>query len=96
LAKGTPTPVNNEGKKSSAITDKNAVATITEMENDSVKADTAGDSSYVKKNYADNFIGGSSWGNWVCRRDLFTSIPSGCVAHWYAWECRKRTGTRRA
>lgn len=51
------------GKKSSAITDKNAVATITQMENDSVKVDTAGDSSFVEKNYANNFSGGSSWGN---------------------------------
>ena len=50
-------------KKASA-TDSNAVAAITPMENASVKADIAGDSSYIEKNYAENFTGGSSWGNW--------------------------------
>ena len=58
------------GKKAVTTTDKNAVATITEMENDSVKADTAGDPSYVEKNYADNFSGGSSWGNWETKQSI--------------------------
>lgn len=50
------------GKKAPTTTDKNAVATITEIVNASVKADTDGNSSFVEKNYADNFSGGSSWG----------------------------------
>ena len=48
------------GKKAGTSNDKDAVATITEMENASVKANKAGDSSFVEKNYADNFSGGSS------------------------------------
>jgi hypothetical protein len=63
LAVATAFSVLAFGKKASTTTDKNAVATITEMENASVKADTDGDSSFVEKNYADNFSGGSSWGN---------------------------------
>ena len=49
-----------------------AVATITQMENASVKADMDGDSSYVEKNYADSFSGGSSWENWETSRYLPT------------------------
>lgn len=48
------------GKKAGSAPDKSSVAAITQMENDSVKADTTGDPSYVEKNYADNFSGGSS------------------------------------
>ena len=62
------------GKKSSTITDKNAIATITQMENDSVKADTAGDLSYVEKNYADSFSGGSSWGNWETKQSILADM----------------------
>lgn len=56
------------GKKAATTADKDAVATITEMENASVKADTEEDSSFVEKNYADNFSGGSSSGNWETNR----------------------------
>src|ERR1700720_2333746 len=61
------------GKKSSA-TDSNAVAAITQMENASVKADIAGDSSYIEKNYADNFTGGSSWGNWETKQAILADM----------------------
>ena len=40
------------------------------MENASVKADMAGDSSFVEKNYAENFTGGSSWGNWETKQSM--------------------------
>jgi hypothetical protein len=62
------------GKKAATTTDKNAVATITEMENASVKADTDGDSSFVEKNYADNFSGGSSWGNWETKQSILADM----------------------
>ena len=62
------------GKKAATTTDKSAVATITEMENASVKADTDGDSSYVEKNYADNFSGGSSWGNWETKQSILADM----------------------
>ena len=40
------------------------VAAITQLENDSVKADLANDVSWAKTNLSDNFIGGTSFGNW--------------------------------
>ena len=61
-------------KKAATTTDENAVATITEMENASTKADTDGDSSYVGKNYADNFSGGSSWGNWETKQSILADM----------------------
>jgi uncharacterized protein (UPF0333 family) len=57
-------PATALGQTNSSAADAAAVATITQMENASVKADMAGDSSFVEKNYAENFTGGSSWGNW--------------------------------
>jgi ketosteroid isomerase-like protein len=55
-------------------TDTDAVATITQMENASVKADMAGDSSYVEKSYADSFSGGSSWGNWETKQSILADM----------------------
>jgi hypothetical protein len=62
------------GKKAGSTPDKGAVAAVTQMENDSVKADTAGDPSYVEKNYADNFSGGSSWGNWETKQSILADM----------------------
>ena len=53
------------------------VATITQMENASVKADMAGDSSYIEKNYAENYTGGSSWGNWETKQSLLADMKDG-------------------
>ena len=44
-------------------TNEQAVAAITQFENDAVKANLAGDSSFVEKNYADDWTGGFSGGN---------------------------------
>jgi Domain of unknown function (DUF4440) len=74
LALATAFSVLAFGKKASTTTDKNAVATITEMENAAVKADTDGDSSFVEKNYADNFSGGSSWGNWETKQSILADM----------------------
>jgi ketosteroid isomerase-like protein len=62
------------GKKAGSTPDKSAIAAITRMENDFVKADTAGDPSYVEKNYADNFSGGSSWGNWETKQSILADM----------------------
>jgi ketosteroid isomerase-like protein len=62
------------GKKAGSTPAKGAVAAITQMENDSVKADTTGDPSYVEKNYADNFSGGSSWGNWETKQSILADM----------------------
>ena len=61
-------------KKRADTVDAAAVATITEMEIASVKADTAGDPSYVENNYADNFSGGSSWGNWETKQSILADM----------------------
>jgi len=60
--------------QTSAPTRADAVATITQMENASVKADMAGDSSFVEKNYAENFTGGSSWGQWETKQAILADM----------------------
>ena len=60
--------------QTSAPTRADAVATITQMENASVKADMAGDSSFVEKNYAENFTGGSSWGQWETKQAIVADM----------------------
>lgn len=62
------------GKKRGSATNADATATITAMEHASVKADMAGDSSFVEKNYADNFSGGSSWGNWETKQSILADM----------------------
>jgi hypothetical protein len=62
------------GKKAGRAPDKSSVAAITQMENDSVKADTTGDPTYIEKNYADNFSGGSSWGNWQTKQSILADM----------------------
>ena len=53
---------------------KYAVATVTEMENEAVKADLAGDSSFYTKNYADNWTGGTSFGTWDTKESLLRDM----------------------
>jgi len=51
-----------------------ATATITEMENASVTADRAGDPSFIEKNYAENFSGGTSFGNWETKQSILADM----------------------
>jgi 2',3'-cyclic-nucleotide 2'-phosphodiesterase (5'-nucleotidase family) len=51
-------------------TTNDAVAAITQFENDAVKADLAGDSSFFQKNYADNWTGGFSGGTWTTKQSI--------------------------
>jgi hypothetical protein len=51
-------------------TNQEAVAAITQFENDAVKADLAGDSSFVEKNYADDWTGGFSGGIWTTKQSI--------------------------
>lgn len=45
--------------------DNNATVTeITRLEQEANKAGLSNDSSFVKQYYADDYTGGSSWGNW--------------------------------
>jgi len=70
----TPTALGKDKKGTSAA---DPVAAITQMEHDSVKADLAGDPSFVEKNYATNFTGGTSWGNWETKQSILTDIKDG-------------------
>jgi len=60
--------------KESPKNDAKAVAAITQLENDAVKADLAGDASFYEKNLADNWSGGDSNGTWYTKQALITSI----------------------
>lgn len=51
-------------------TSDEAVAAITQFENDAVKADLAGDSTFFEKNYADNWTGGFSGGTWTTKQSI--------------------------
>src|SRR6476469_8671578 len=51
-------------------TSDEAIAAITQFENDAVKADLAGDSTFFEKNYADNWTGGFSGGTWTTKDSI--------------------------
>lgn len=51
-----------------------AVAAITQLENDAVKADLAGDSSFFQNNYADNWTGGFSGGTWNTKESMLADM----------------------
>jgi Domain of unknown function (DUF4440) len=51
-----------------------AVGAITQFENDAVKADLAGDSSFFQKNYADNWTGGFSGGTWNTKESMLADM----------------------
>src|SRR5438874_3209063 len=53
-------------------TNDQAVAAITQFENDAVKANLAGDSSFLEKHYADDWTGGFSGGIWTTKQSLLT------------------------
>ena len=57
------------GTKKKASTD-DATTTITKLENDAVKANLAGDSSFVEKNYAEDWTGGFSGGIWTTKQSV--------------------------
>ena len=67
-------PATALGQSNSSATDTDAVATITQMENAAVKADMAGDSSFIEKNYTENFTSGSSWGNWETKQSILADL----------------------
>jgi len=67
-------PITALAEPNSSTANAAEIAAITQMENAAVKADIAGDSSFVEKNYADNFTGGSSWGNWETKQSILTDM----------------------
>jgi 2',3'-cyclic-nucleotide 2'-phosphodiesterase (5'-nucleotidase family) len=59
-------------KKQPTTTD--AIAAITQFENNAVKADLAGDSSFFEKGYADNWTGGFSGGTWTTKESMLADM----------------------
>ena len=59
-----------------------AVSAITQIENDSVKADLAGDSSFIQKNYADNWTGGFSGGIWTTKESVLADSKDTANNKW--------------
>jgi Domain of unknown function (DUF4440) len=51
-------------------TNDEAVAAITQFENDAVKANLAGDTSFFEKGYADDWTGGFSGGIWTTKQSI--------------------------
>jgi hypothetical protein len=51
-----------------------AVAEVTRLEQESVKADLANDPSFVKQYYAEDYTGGSSWGIWNTKASILKDM----------------------
>jgi ketosteroid isomerase-like protein len=54
--------------------DSTAVADITRLEQEYVKADLANDSTFLKENSADDYTAGSSWGNWDTKDSILKDM----------------------
>jgi 2',3'-cyclic-nucleotide 2'-phosphodiesterase (5'-nucleotidase family) len=55
-------------------TNNDAVAAITQFENNAVKADLAGDSSFFEKGYAEDWTGGFSGGTWTTKQSMLSDM----------------------
>ncbi len=51
-----------------------AVAEVTRLEQQGVKADLANDPSFVKQYYAEDYTGGSSWGTWDTKASILKDM----------------------
>ena len=51
-----------------------AVAEVTRLQQESVKADLANDPSFVKQHYAEDYTGGSSWGTWDTKASVLKDM----------------------
>jgi hypothetical protein len=60
--------------QSSRAADSDAVAAITKLEHDAVKADLAGDSSFYQNHLADDWTGGASQGVWGTKQSVLADV----------------------
>jgi len=51
-----------------------AVAEVTRLEQEGVKADLANDPSFVKQHYAEDYTSGSSWGTWDTKASVLKDM----------------------
>jgi hypothetical protein len=60
--------------KSSSAAGDDALAAVTKLENDAVKADLANDKSFYEKNLADDWTGGDSSGQWFTKQSMLKTM----------------------
>ena len=70
-AAAAPAVVSSQEKKA---TDSDAVAAVTKLENDAIKATLANDSSFFEKVLASDFTGGTSRGTWDTRTSMLADM----------------------
>lgn len=51
-----------------------AVAEVTSLEQEGVKADLANDPSFAKQYYAEDYTGGTSWGSWDTKASILKDM----------------------
>jgi hypothetical protein len=51
-----------------------AVAEVTRLEQEGVKADLANDASFAKQHYAEDYTSGSSWGTWDTKASVLKDM----------------------
>jgi hypothetical protein len=66
-----PAIVSSQGQKT---TGSDAVAAITRIENDGIRASLANDPSYYEKNLANDYTGGTSQGTWDTKASLLADM----------------------
>ena len=62
--------------QSGKTSDSSTVAEITSLEQESVKADLAGDRSFSEKYLADSYTGGTSFGRWDTRQSIIKDLEN--------------------
>jgi ketosteroid isomerase-like protein len=71
VAAVAPAVVSSQGQKA---TDSDAVAAVTKIENDGIKATLANDSAFFEKILASDFTGGTSRGTWDTRASMLADM----------------------
>jgi ketosteroid isomerase-like protein len=71
VAVALPSLLFSQGSKTA---DSDAVAAITKLENDAVKADLANDASFYENNLANDWTGGTSRGTWDTKQSILADI----------------------
>ena len=71
VAAAVPSVVSTQGQKASA---SEAVAAVTKLENDGIKATLANDSSFFEKTLASDYTGGTSRGTWDSRTSMLADM----------------------
>jgi ketosteroid isomerase-like protein len=71
VAAAAPAVVSSQGQKA---TDSDAVAAVTKIENEAIKATLANDSSFFEKILASDYTGGTSRGTWDTKASMLADM----------------------